>query len=60
LGLGIVAAATALYGARQLDAVAARIAADLVAAVFLLGIAYWYRTPGGSRPAAANRLMQPP
>ena len=60
LGLGIVAAATALYGARQLDAVAARIAADLVAAVFLLGIAYWYRTPGSSRPPAANRLMQPP
>jgi hypothetical protein len=46
LGLAVVAAATALYGARRLDAVAARIAADLVAAVFLLGIAYWYRTPG--------------
>jgi predicted membrane protein DUF2339 len=53
LGLAVVAAATALYGARRLDAVAARIAADLVAAVFLLGIAYWYRTPGGSRPPAA-------
>jgi hypothetical protein len=50
LGLAVVAAATALYGARGLDAVAARIAAYLVAAVFLLGIAYWYRTPGGSRP----------
>ena len=46
LGLAVVAAVTALYGARGLDAVAARIAAYLVAAVFLLGIAYWYRTPG--------------
>ena len=49
LGLAIIAAATALYGARNLEEIAARIAADLVAAVFLLGIAYWYRTPGSSR-----------
>ena len=47
LGLAVLAAGTALYGARQLDQVAARIVADLVAAVFLLAIAYWYRRPGG-------------
>lgn len=47
LGLALLAAGTALYGARDLDAVAARIGADLVAAVFLLAIAYWYRQPGG-------------
>ena len=57
LGLAILAAGTALYGARQLP-IAARIGADIVAAVFLLAIAYWYRRPGGasasgSRPAAA-------
>jgi hypothetical protein len=46
LGLAILAAGTALYGARNLEAVGARIGADLVAAVFLLAIAYWYRTPG--------------
>jgi hypothetical protein len=46
LGLAIVAAATALYGARNL-AIGAKIGADLLAAVFLLAIAYWYRRPGG-------------
>lgn len=54
LGLGILAAATALWGARRLDAIAARIVADLVAAVFLLGIAYWYRTPGGTARRSAT------
>lgn len=49
LGLAVLAAAMALYGARNLEAIAARIGADLVAAVFLLGIAYWYRRPGGAR-----------
>jgi hypothetical protein len=52
LALAILAAATALYGARRLDAIAARIGADLVAAVFLLAIAYWYRKPGSSRVTA--------
>jgi hypothetical protein len=52
LGLAVVAAGTALYGARHLDAVGARIAADLVAAVFLLAIAYWYRRPGGKTTTA--------
>lgn len=51
LGLALLAAGTALYGARNLDAVAARIGADLVAAVFLLTIAYWYRRPGGTAAA---------
>ena len=41
--LGLIAAFTALQGARQLEAVWARIAAYLVTSVFLLGIAYWYR-----------------
>lgn len=50
LALAIVAAGTALYGARDLDAVAARIGADLVAAIFLLAIAYWYRRPGTATP----------
>lgn len=52
LALAVVAAGTALYGARHLDAIGARIAADLVAAVFLLAIAYWYRRPGGPRGRA--------
>lgn len=51
LALAVLAAGTALYGARGLDAVAARITAHAVAAVFLLAIAYWYRRPGGTRPA---------
>jgi len=46
LALAVLAAGTALYGARDLDAIGARIGADLVAAVFLLAIAYWYRRPG--------------
>lgn len=45
LALAALAAGTALYGARKLE-IAARIGADLVAAVFLLAIAYWYRRPG--------------
>jgi hypothetical protein len=52
LGLAVLAAGTALYGARDLT-IAAKIGADLVAAVFLLAIAYWYRRPGGSRPSSA-------
>lgn len=47
LGLAVLAAGTALYGARNLDEIGARVGADLVAAVFLLAIAYWYRRPGG-------------
>ncbi|MGH7637722.1 MAG: DUF2339 domain-containing protein [Gemmatimonadaceae bacterium] len=51
LALAVLAAGTALYGARGLDAVAARITAHAVAAVFLLAIAYWYRRPGGTTHA---------
>jgi hypothetical protein len=51
LGLALLAAGTALYGARGLDAVAARIVAHAVAAVFLMAIAYWYRRPGGTTHA---------
>ncbi|MGH7678849.1 MAG: DUF2339 domain-containing protein [Gemmatimonadaceae bacterium] len=54
LGLAVIAAATALYGARNLTLIGARIGADLVAAVFLLAIAYWYRRPGGSRPEVSG------
>jgi hypothetical protein len=51
LALAVLAAGTALYGARSLSAIGARIGADLVAAVFLLGIAYWYRRPGSTATA---------
>jgi len=54
LALAVLAAGTALWGARRLDAIAVRIAADLVAAVFLLAIAYWYRKPGGSAPLSTG------
>ncbi len=53
LALAILAAGTALYGARRLESIAARIGADLVAAVFLMAIAYWYRRPGARGPATA-------
>lgn len=48
LGLAVIAAGTALYSARNLTSVGARIFADLVAAAFLLAIAFWYRKPGAS------------
>lgn len=57
LGLAILAAGTALYGARNL-AMGARIGADLVVFVFLLAIAYWYRKPGG-RPTPSSQLSEP-
>jgi len=53
LGLGLVAAGTAVYGANTYFDFAARIAAYLVTSAFLLGIAYWYRRPGASPAAAA-------
>jgi hypothetical protein len=52
LGLALVSAATAVYGASTYFDFAARIAAYLVTSAFLLGIAYWYRRPGAT-PAAA-------
>lgn len=58
LGLAVLAAATALYGARRLDAIAARIGADLVAAVFLLAIAYWYRKPGTERAGPGSEQLE--
>jgi hypothetical protein len=54
LALAVLAAGTALYGARHLESIGARIGADLVAAVFLLAIAYWYRRPG-SEPSQSTR-----
>jgi hypothetical protein len=48
LGLAVIAAGTALYSARHLSAIGARIFADLVAAAFLLAIAFWYRKPGSA------------
>ena len=56
LGLAIVAAGAALYGARDLDAIGARIGAALVAAAFLMAIAYWYRRRGGMTSALGTRL----
>lgn len=52
LALAIVAALVAFNGARSLDAIAMRIAGYLVAAVFLLGIAYWYRGAGRRHSSA--------
>ncbi|MCA1827216.1 MAG: DUF2339 domain-containing protein [Myxococcales bacterium] len=49
LGLGVIAALLALRAAWGLESTGARIGAYLVVAVFLLGIAWWYRQPG---PAA--------
>jgi hypothetical protein len=49
LGLGAIAAALALKAAWGLESTGARIGAYLVVAVFLFGIAWWYRQPG---PAA--------
>jgi hypothetical protein len=53
LGLGLVAAGTAVYGANTYFDFGARIAAYLVTSAFLLGIAYWYRRPGAAPTAAA-------
>lgn len=46
LGLALLAAATAVYGARSFFEVGMRVLAYLVTSAFLLGIAYWYRRPG--------------
>jgi hypothetical protein len=54
LGLALVAAATAIYGASTYFDFAARISAYLVTSVFLLGIAYWYRRPGAGLGEAAS------
>ena len=47
LFLAIAAAVTAFYGATTWFDLGTRIAAYLVTSAFLLGIAYWYRRPGG-------------
>ena len=56
LALAIIAAGTALYGARDLEAIGARIGAALVSAAFLMAIAYWYRRRGGPPSALGPRL----
>jgi hypothetical protein len=43
---GVIAAATAVYGAHAYFDFGARIVAYLVTSAFLLGIAYWYRRRG--------------
>ena len=53
LGLGVIAALLALKAAWGLESTGARIGAYLVVAVFLLGIAWWYRQPGPA-PAATE------
>lgn len=45
LALAFVGAGTAIYGASTYFDIGARIAAYLVTSGFLLGIAYWYRSP---------------
>lgn len=51
LALAVVAAGTAFYGATSYFDFGARIIAYLVTSAFLLGIAYWYRRPGGLETA---------
>ena len=51
LGLAVLAAATAGYGATTYFDVGARVLAYLVTSAFLLGIAYWYRRRGVASPA---------
>ncbi len=51
LMLALVAALTAFYGATTWFDFGARIVAYLVTSAFLLGIAYWYRKPGGLETA---------
>lgn len=53
LGLALIAAGTAIYGASTFFDFGARILAYLVTSVFLLGIAYWYRRPGAATVAEA-------
>ncbi len=52
LCLALAAAATSVYGASTYFDIGARVLAYLVTSAFLLGIAYWYRRPGGA-PASA-------
>ena len=62
LGLALLAAATAVYGATSFFAVGVRVLAYLVTSAFLLGIAYWYRRPGqasGVGSAATAPPQQP-
>jgi hypothetical protein len=47
LALALVAAGTACVGATSYFDLGTRIVAYLVTSAFLLGIAYWYRRPGG-------------
>jgi hypothetical protein len=60
LGLAVAAAGTALYSASALANTAARIAADLVAAGFLLAIAFWYRKPGAGVHVAPSTPQDTP
>jgi len=59
LGLALLAALVAFDGARGLENVAARVTGYLVTAVFLLGIAYWYRRPGATGEAFAGASAAP-
>jgi predicted membrane protein DUF2339 len=59
LGLALLAAATAVYGASSFFAVGVRVLAYLVTSAFLLGIAYWYRRPGQMNGIAADAAAPP-
>ena len=52
LGLAVIAAGTAVYGASTYFNSGIRIVAYLVTSAFLLGIAYWYRQPGNAAASA--------
>ena len=58
LGLAILGALVAFQGASRIEIIAARITGYLVTAVFLLGIAYWYRRPG-AEPEPEIRELEP-
>jgi predicted membrane protein DUF2339 len=53
LGLAVIAAVTAFYGATTYFDFVARIEAYLVTSAFLLGIAYWYRRAGETESVSA-------
>ncbi len=56
LGLAVIAAVTAFYGATTYFDFIARIEAYLVTSAFLLGIAYWYRRAGSDERLSGQEL----
>ncbi|MHB1223979.1 MAG: DUF2339 domain-containing protein [Gemmatimonadaceae bacterium] len=50
LGLAVIAALKAIVEATDFEAVGLRVGSYLLVGGFLMGVAYWYRGAGGSRP----------